>query len=131
MVFSSNHALLSCHREWRPQLHLVGGIGSKRELKFRAHNSDHGMSLPIEGNVLPHDVRIGSKLVAPEALAEDHYVFMAGLVFFRRKHSAQKGLGLKNREKVARYFSRSDELWFAFARQVKRPRRIDRGIFEN
>src|SRR5580692_3000478 len=70
------------------------------------HDADHGIRYSVDLNGFPDDVRIGSKTVFPECVAEHHELTSPGLVLLWRKELTQQGLHAENwKEVIGNYAS--------------------------
>ena len=68
VVLASDGTLLIGHRDWRPELYGISGIGGDRELRLRGNDSNYLVRSAVECNLLPNDIAIRSELVPPKAL---------------------------------------------------------------
>src|SRR5260370_16835892 len=97
VVIAANGALLSGPGEGHPNLSPIG------ELESVGHYTDDGIGLAIESNTPADDVGSGGEVVAPEFVAEEDDVTLAGAVLIGRKCAAEKRLDAKKSEKVGCY----------------------------
>ena len=94
----TNGAFLRCPALQLPHLRTKVGIADKRELESRTHDADDRVGFAIELDVAANHCRIGAEMVAPERIANDNFVIVAGLILALDEGAAQQGLCTKYRE---------------------------------
>src|SRR5262249_11342262 len=67
-------------------------IAPKLKIEIWRHDADYGVVLLVNLDCLPHEVRIGTVVTAPETIAQHHDSSRAGLLLFRCKASTNSRL---------------------------------------
>ena len=58
-------------------------------MKFLTHDADHGVVLTVKVDCLANDLRIGTEMALPQAVAQHDFTVMSGLIFFRNEGTAE------------------------------------------
>jgi len=62
-----------------------------RKVESRRHHADHCAGVPVNGDSAAHHASVRIEPADPQAIAENHPVGLAGLIFFRQNVSAKHG----------------------------------------
>src|SRR5580704_11038048 len=123
-------ALLVGPRQWLPHLRPVIRIAGDGKLKTRRHDAHHRKGPPIKFDVFADDFRIAAKTAAPQSVAQDDFVVVAGLVFGVQEITAEQRLRVQNGKQSPRRCKRTNCLRMACTSEGVAAESISRHAFK-
>ncbi len=123
-MIAANRAGLVGPRKWDPDL------GPAWELERFRHDADDGIGFAIKKDAAADDIAIGSEMVAPEIVAEQDDVTLAGAVFVRCERTAQQWLDTEQRKKIRSDRRGLNSFGTLFSADVEGPESVSGHVFE-
>src|SRR5215471_19911618 len=87
--------LKRCECYWNPYTNVA-----LQELKARRQNADYRIPLVVQKDIAPYNAQVAAVAPLPKAIAQYCNFFRAGLVFIRRKGSADYWLNAEQRKEI-------------------------------
>src|SRR5215208_5171618 len=122
--------MTGCRQLLRRECYRRIQINVLRNYEIRRQDSDHAITVAVESESTPNNIRIGAEAADPEAVAQNDYAIVARLIFFGEKRAALRHIGSEGREIVVRDSRALKPFRLACAREVDAPARLRRDLLK-